>query len=207
MGLGDIVEVTFAASGPEGELLLNRLHFKQVTGFGDCTALEAPALATAFDAAIVPDLNNVRSNSSPYGQTAVKWLTGGSAGFQGVSVVSGGLAGNTSGIDGPIERCIVLRKHTGQSGRKFQGRMFLPMPCREAFLNGGTYDPTNPDGSTVAALQASLVASINGVCGGIASTFQLVIFHAGTITSTLVLAMNVSALVGIQRRRRVGVGV
>jgi hypothetical protein len=206
MGLGDIYEVVCKVKAPAGDISLCRFDYIQSTGIGDPTVFEMQAIAEAFDAAIAAAFIGAVSISYVYGQTEVKIRTGLANSRFAVSVATGGTGGGSLGTDGPSERALVVRKHTGVAGRRNQGRNFIPAPCQEAFTFEGTYVPGNPDAALHTALLTALLATVNGVAGGLAATWSLVIWHPALLTTTPVITLTISQLVGTQRRRRIGVG-
>ena len=207
MALGDVYEVQIAMNGPDGELFINVLHIIQATGSFDITPGDLQILATELETYYATVIDSVLSTTATWGELVVQVLTGPSAGLVASSSAYGGTAGASLGAVGPIERAICMRKTTGHTGRRNRGRNFIPMPCREAFTPSGSYDPTNPDNAAIFALAAAMLATITSATVGGGSTFTLVIWHRTTLTYSVVTAVVPSALVGVQRRRRIGVGV
>ena len=206
MALNDIIEVVCKVQAPSGDISLCRMHYAQSSGAGDASISEMPAIAVDFNTVLANAFINVLSISHSYGQTEVKIKTGASNSRFAVDSSSNGTAGGSNGTTGATERALVARKHTGVAGRRNQGRNFIPCPCLESFDDEGRYVPGNPDSANQAALLTALLQTVNSTVGGAAATFNLVIWHPAILTSTYVLTMTYSTLVGIQRRRRIGVG-
>lgn len=206
MAVGDIIEVVCKVRGPSGEIMLTRFHYVQSSGGGDPSISEMDAIAVDFNAVLAGPIVNVLSLDATYGQTEVKMKTGNANSRFSVTAASGGTSGNSSGTTGGIERALVVRKHTGVAGRRNQGRNFFCMPCFEMFDAEGNYVLSNPDAAAVAALITALLQTVNSTIGGASGSWNMCIWHPAILTYTVVLSATVSSLVGVQRRRRIGVG-
>lgn len=206
MAVGDILRVTLKYAGPDGELLVNTLNYVQSLGAATFTLGEMNPLADVFDAALVTLALPCISVPVVYGETLVELVTGIGVGQQGRSIASSGLPGSSAGSEGNIERAIVFRKLTGRAGRKERGRIFLPQPCRLTFHETGIYNAGGPDAAAITAFAAAMLASVDTGAVEVGTSFDLVIFHRSSVTYTLVEDVKVSNLVGVQRRRRIGIG-
>lgn len=207
MAANDLIQVSLACVGTTGERMLNVLTYRQVSGGGTPLLSEANAIADAFDANLSPLVQLLLSPGATYGETNIKFLTGLGANIVGRSISNAGAPGTSSGAAGPIERTLVLRKHTGIAGRQNQGRVYIPQPCREMFKVDGTYDGTNPDSADIPAVLSGFLATITATVASVPSDFVPVVFHRATLGSTQIIAFTFSTLVGVQRRRRIGIGI
>ncbi len=206
MAVGDILRVVTEVAGPDTERLVNVWHYLQLTGAASPVPSDMNTIADVFDNQLGATIISMVSTNCTYGQTVVTILTGASAAFQGMSNLTTGAAGGSAGSVGTIERCLLMRKTTARVGRQFRGRAYIPVPCLETFNSQGTYDAGNPDfGSQTAALPL-FTASVTVTQNTVSCLYAPCIFHRSTLTADRVTGHNYSSLVGVQRRRRIGIG-
>lgn len=206
MSVNDIVEVSLKTVGPSGELMVNSLHFQQILGTSTLGLVDLTFCLEVIDDLFVNALMPIVSTDCAYGQSEIQVLTGANAALFAIFAGNGGSPGTSAGDPGPIERAICFRKRTSFTGRKNRGRMYSPKPSVECFNTEGSYLPGNPDAASIAAFLTVLNQSIDCNPGGADATFAPIIFHRGDNTRTLVTSTAFSSLVGVQRRRRIGVG-
>jgi hypothetical protein len=207
MAAGDFLKAALLFHGPGNELFVNTFHYLQALGAGTPAVTQMDALAAAIEAALVPTALTCISSSVTYDECVCTILTGTGAAQIGFSSDLGGQPGTSSGTPGPVERAVIFRKITGLAGRKFRGRIFLPVPCVEAFDNDGVLSPGNPDATPYFNHIAAMVATIDISAIITGGSLAPVVFHRSTNTGNVVISGFVSQLVGIQRRRRLGIGV
>lgn len=111
-----------------------------------------------------------------------------------------------SGISAPanIALAAVLQKRTLLAGRKGRGRIFIPFPAASYFSINGVADY-----STYGALSDitdAWAAPVEFTLDEGPADFVPVIFHRGLFTWTPIVSCAFSPLMGVQRRRRVGIG-
>lgn len=202
MAFGDVTEVRLEFKGPSGEQLVNVRHYNESTA-GDFTL---PSLIT-FAGQCSTNLANNALTLMPATVQGVKVtctvLTGGAAGLQYVDPTISGVTGSSAGTQGSIERAIVYSLRSILAGRSERGRLYQAMPCRESFTTEGVYVPTNPDNVAQAAYATQLSQPLDGKALG---DMIPSIYHRIGGLATTVVTCRISPGVGIQRRRRFGVG-
>jgi len=176
-------------------------------GAGTPTVAQMAAVAGAFGAFLPNLFLGMMTSAYAWGQIEMVIITGTANGQYAVDVTNGGSAGGADGTNGPVERALVIRKHTGLVGRRQHGRNYIPGVCVEAFDDNGIFQPSNVDNVNQDALRAGLLAAVTAPIGTSTITLVPVIWHASNSTSSLVVETTLSSLVGIQRRRRLGIGI
>jgi hypothetical protein len=206
MAIGDIAEIKLFSSGPSEEMLLNVLHYQQISGVGTVDLITADGVCGIF--ALNWDVTRLSTMTSNCKARDVKMrlLTGPAAGIEGIDSTINGTAGGSAGTAGSLERCCVMSLRTGYAGRKYRGRIYIPSPCKEAFNSEGTYQSGNPANASILGWGTQALVVLDTTTAGTDAQWQLVIFHRATVSTTLVVHAQLTTLVGIQRRRRIGIG-
>ncbi len=198
MPLTPCVQVVFIGHGPSGEQLVNTLHLQTPAG-----------TAAAYTATTLEDyLTAIQSTFLACCTVQYTWdkatIKGAGPGSWSVfeSFTGAGNVGTNAGGPTSIERSIVLLKNTLFSGRKFHGRIFMPCPSAAMADDEGRVDPAAGPLAAHRAL-ATAIASLYTLDG---TDWIPSIYHRVGNTFTGVSSMAISTLVGIQRRRRYGIG-
>lgn len=203
MPIGDVWQINLKAEGIS-EICEVALHYFDTNGVAVIDFSNIGHLASGFDAALVAKMMAVESSYMTYLYTQVFMIAGSNPGIGGYSYDSAGVTGTTLGTDGTIERAVIIQKRTPFVGRKFRGRNFWPAPCLEAgSLDGEYIGGTSPDAAAMVSLKNQVLAVVTP--SGL-STYEPCIFHRATSTYTALTSVAFSPHIGIQRRRRQGMG-
>jgi len=205
MAVGDIYIAKMFESGPSGEELLTTYGFIQTVGAPNLDFNDMQAFALLFETNNLGDMLNIQGSNVTAVSVSVECLVGANAGLTAGSNTLANTGGGSAGNVGPLERAIVYRKETNFTGRQNRGRVFVPGPCVEAFNNEGSYNPANPDVAAINAYGVRMTDVISPVAG---VTLTPAILHLNTIpvTATVFSTSSINTRVGIQRRRRIGIG-
>lgn len=111
-----------------------------------------------------------------------------------------------SGVSAPanIALAAVMQKRTLLAGRKGRGRLFIPFAAASMFSINGVADFSGYGALSDITDAWSAGYNLTGVEG--TATFQPAIFHRGLFTWTQIVSCAFSTKMGVQRRRRVGIG-
>lgn len=207
MALGDIIQLSFNWLTDTGSEMVNVLHYAQTEGASTLDYGGFSSLVDAITNELTGDWTNMIRVELTLSNVSWHVLNGPANGFVGASFTYTGLAGSSGGTVGPYERCIVMQAKTHLAGRKNRGRIFSPFPPLESFTDAGelvTLDISTIIYASAIALANDLVVTIADAAAG---HWQYCIAHGGLLpTFTTVREVDVSHRVGIQRRRRLGVG-
>jgi hypothetical protein len=203
MASGDIWRFDMIGFGPDGEELVNVLHYQEIAVEGDgitlATVVEA---ATAIESGLIDPYLNCIPSGYTYDHSVLTKVVGTPL-LTGESFSNAGAPGNHPDAPSVIERCGLIQKRTGVSGRNGRGRIFLPMAPVTYYTYGGILITAGTDVLTVyGAFAESMLASIAVT----AATMNPCLFHRTTSTALVLTDFAISNLVGVQRRRRQGVG-
>lgn len=102
-------------------------------------------------------------------------------------------AGGASGDQAPPNVTYLIKKLTGLSGRRNQGRMYLPGPPEGAITAGGSL--SGPGRAAAQDAVNDWVAALDGVDLG------LILLHSDSSVATSIYALSVESKVATQRRR------
>lgn len=202
----DALQVTLRGLGPDSEELISVLYYVLSDGGGTVDAAVMDTISDAFDTALAPKVLPPMSGNCRYGNTYVKIWTGADTGFESTNSAHSLAFGTAAGDVGNVERCAVIRKTTGLAGRRNRGRTFAWCPPRDMFFPGGDYNPANAADADIQALAVALSTRIDVLVGAVTWSFDPVVWHRSLVTFTYITGAAVSAVAGIQRRRRIGVG-
>lgn len=202
MGFFDVTKVEMIMAGPSGEELVNVRHYEQNSS-GDLTSAQLALFAISIDATLSPALIAVLSPAVSYVKTILTILTGGSAGFQATSLNNAGAGGGSGGVNGNIERSVIMSLRTAYAGRSERGRLFVPMPAADVADDEGRFNNACTDIASYIVLQAALLQKQSTI----SANDQLpCIYHRDVQTGQPITSVLISPLIGIQRRRRLGIG-
>lgn len=203
MAAGAVWRVDMIGVGNTGEELVTSLHYVESTASVGLAPADANLATQGVEGALITDYLGCATGSYTYLETLMTSVTGYSPPVQGVSNVNFGSVGLAVGPDGPIERALLVRKHTAAANRTGRGRCFLPMPPADWFLSDGQVDTTGGGPAAAAAWITVMKGVRNPIVG-----LELIpcLFNRLTLAFLVLTGGSLSPLVGAQRRRRFGVG-
>lgn len=205
MAVGDKFIAKLFAHGGAGEQLLTTYGYVQVSGILNLGVAGLVAAAGVLDSILSAAYIGLLTNNITFDKVQVTCIEGLNVGAQGEDGTSAGATGGSAGTIGSIERCLILSKRTGFVGRKFRGRVFVPAVCKEMFQPEGSYNPGNPDFATIGAFSGQMILDVTPFAGVLWS--PCIHHHVSPpIAPSIYRTVIVNTTVGIQRRRRIGIG-
>lgn len=178
-----------------GQLHQNRLHFEAADG-----AMTLPDIATELSIQWTNSIRGLLMTEFKFTSINVRNLSDPTAGSYDLPIDQAGTGGSVPG--NPLAQCIVYRISTGTFGRSGKGRIYLGGVGNNISINGLVAG--GPDGFYGAAWNNIRAKYLSGGT----SALTLGVMHADDTSSFKpALAITMSVFPGVQRRRRIGVGV
>lgn len=206
MAINDVVKLSLVGSIDDVIETVNTFYYRQSTGLGTVGAAQLPALGDVLNAAVFSLLQPMICTSWVAQYLLVEGVAGAVDGQTGVSFSNASLPGSNTFPQGPVERCCLIQKHTGTANRHGGGRIFTPAPPLNMYNHVGHVDPFDPTGALSAAY-AVAAEMINPYTDALGSIWKPCLFDRVHATALDLIGCTVRDLVGIQRRRRIGIGV
>lgn len=113
----------------------------------------------------------------------------------GQAIAAANITGTSTGTGLPQNCALLVRKFTGQAGRKNRGRLFYPGVQKEAVDDKGFLDS-----GSLSVYQENFSDFLSGL-EGIDGISKMVILHEDASTPTDVVFLAVEPQIGTQRRR------
>jgi len=200
MALGDTYRLSVRSQRTgSGDDVVNGWHFQQDTALVFDTAGED--LVAAWVDYCSPLYLGLMSTMYTLDLIEVRQVTGGNEIFQSTVSLPG-----TRGTDAtvlPAQTSCVVNWATGQAGRRFRGRTFMP-PASEGDIIEGVFESTYLAG--VANFVTAMVDTMNSVSIDYAIWTLVVHSTAGAPISTVVISGAGNPNPAQRRSRRIGVG-
>lgn len=197
MAVGDIYRVAI-----EGKMfandVVNVVHWRTNTSVGTVES-EVAALGVAMEEDFLPDYLGLIVPAYNVERIAVRGVTNPTLG---VDVFPVGAVGLRPGDPEASQVAGLLNLRTGQIGRRFYGKIYLPGIPDADVINGVISADYSLD--TQGALANWL--NISAVTGGGSFGFNLIVYSRTYLTASVVTTGFVSASPGTQRRRKIGRG-
>lgn len=205
MSVGDVFRMVIVGLDGAGSELVNTLDIAQSAGAGTITAPTLSGFINDFASFFLPLFLPCIGIDYTIARLLCNGISAGVSLLSGESFSDAGTPGSGSGLGDNVERCFLLRKNTGVGGRHGHGRMFLPMPPVGNYFSDGAYDVFGSDNAAFAALAAGLPQPI-AITSPVVTFFPVLVNRA---TSAFLPLTNCAPAprCGVQRRRRIGIGV
>jgi hypothetical protein len=191
-----IYRCTAQGHTPQGELWVTGLHVELVGGtIADAGSAWHDAFNLLWLGAATPadSIKQFLSTASGCDETVVNSLNPITLKNVEQKRTSETLVGTSSAEQWPAQDAVLVSLRTGVPTRAGRGRMFLPPFTVDAETTSGLLDSTS---------QTRVLAAAAGMLGSlIGSTYQPVILHRDSRTTTNIVSVDVPDLPGTQRRR------
>jgi len=196
MAIGDIFQVT-AVGKLAGQLTNMTMNYRQTAG----GSLGPPALGLGDTCATtwITDLLLWQSSAYTHEYTISSKINPLPREASFISVTAAG-AGGGGAAAAPPSCAATVTKLTVLAGTRYRGRIFVPGVPLLGVTDGAL------TGATVIALNAATIQLFAPLTDLNGNTFQPVIFHRDSGTSTDMIGRSAKAVLRSQRRREVGVG-
>jgi hypothetical protein len=178
-----------------GQIHQNRLHFQAGNG-----GMELPDIATELSIQWTNSIRGLLMTEFKFTNIGVRNMTNPLEGSYNLTIDQAGTGGSVPG--NPLAQCIVYRITTGTFGRTGRGRIFLGGVGNNISINGLVAG--GPDGFYGAAWNN---IRSKYLVGGTSELTLGVMTGDDVSTFKPALAITMSIFPGVQRRRRIGVGV
>ena len=200
-----VVSVAFVGMGPDRQQLVLTAHVGTQDGVSGSEVCCTANVGTLFDYLMGPILPFMQGLES---YTHVKSVARVVAGTGLGAVIEDFTDAGThnSGTGGPANLALaaLMTKHSAMGGRKGYGRLFIPFAPDNCFSVNGVQNF-----ATYGAIGDITGAWTNAISlEGTEASFNVdqIIWHRGTATGEIVTSCTFGTLMGVQRRRRVGIG-
>lgn len=205
MAAGNVWKFNLVGAGPDSEELVTTLGYVESTGSVSLTMGSIQAFVDAFSTGFLPTY--LLAITSVYTHNYLEMVAQvGGFGLFARSNVLRGTSGTSTGTPGTIERCTLIQKTTGMTGRNQRGRMFVPCCPSELYDFDGIINTGAGAVVTAATALATAMVSHFVFAGTIIQPCIYPPSPFGVPAVSLVQACQVRQHVGIQRRRRAGHG-
>lgn len=194
-----VARVQVLGLGPEGQETCNTFEYS--TTSTTIHAEDAQSVAEAFEGEMGDPYRACIVAAWAWYLTRVEvfqYQTDNVARFEFESFDLAGAVGTSAGTCVSIERAVILQKQTSLAGRRFRGRVFLPMPRSDVADLNGNLNPAFVSAFDV--LGGAMLTPFDSIGG----TWVPGVGHHGVdVTCTDLTGYGINALIGIQKRRRV----
>lgn len=203
MSAGDIWQWTMVGHGPETEEMVTTMHLVETEGSVSPGVLNIQAITEFVEGYVLTDYLGLIYATYTYEHSELKALTGLHAGLIGESYLNSNVPGFGTAAPSTIERCALITKDTGFGGRTGKGRIFAPMPAATWYTYDGLFDAGSPGFTFITAFTDMLLTQIATPQTFLASW---ALWHRAPRTATPIVRYEIAPRVGVQRRRREGIG-
>lgn len=196
---------TLQGMGPSSEEIISVLHYMEDSA-SPTPPLGVQSIVDGLAAALVTDYLLMIPAQYTYVKASVTGVSGPIIDLQAESHAHGGSVGLFFDDALTIERCGVLQKHTAVATRSGRGRMFVPMAPSSGFNMDGSWSQpyaTNPYKMALDSFGALMIEERDLLVG---VTLRPCLFNFASGLHPLLTGYGIGQLVGMQRRRRFGVG-
>lgn len=203
MAVGDVIRLVLKGFGPQAEEMINTLFYRQTSGIIDLAASTALLWTSQWIFDHLTDYLNCIGTDYTFDSVTLHGLNGGIATLAVDDFSATGAPGSGSGVSGSFERSAVIRKRTGTGGRHGHGRLFLPMTPNGNFFTDGLINPAGPDLGAFGTFASEMLLPVTSI---LFDSWAPVLVDRNTISTLFLTSTDVAPLVGVQRRRRFGIG-
>lgn len=197
MGVGDITRLAVTTLNRNSfEQLVNVFHYKNVDGIFEPT--DPLDLIAAWRDRAEASYAGVMSSNNEIIKLEARMITGGADVAE--TFLNPPVPGGQGGDIMAQQTCPLISWRTGQAGRSFRGRSYLPVTS-EVNLDNGFFVP-----SYVTVMEAFGTEAVNLAGSPTHATWQMVIWSRVLSSGTDVTSFIARNIPATQRSRRIGVG-
>jgi len=199
-----LVAVAFEGRSAEGDACVLTAHLGTSAAWA---AIASEAVCDAiFDALMAPILVVMKGDSGYlYHRTVMRNITAGNAAEMVESATNSGDPAEGIGNPAPVPLAWIMQKHTATSGRSGRGRLYVPYFNRDWVDAAGNFGDTGDLATATVRTAWATDFLVPGVEGDV--TMVNVVCRRNQIYANPVTVCENATIVGVQRRRRPGIGV